>query len=78
MHARALCADATEVLQEDVMEFVNSIAQIVHSEVRLRGGDLLQAGGSTTSTRAAAPLRLLAVLLKHALCALHACRAVQR
>lgn len=27
------CADATEVLQEDVMEFVNSIAQIVHSEV---------------------------------------------
>ncbi|KAI7843293.1 hypothetical protein COHA_003125 [Chlorella ohadii] len=30
--------DATEVLQEDVMEFVNSIAQIVHSEVALHGG----------------------------------------
>ena len=26
-------ADTTEVLQEDVMEFVNSIAQIVHQEV---------------------------------------------
>ncbi len=25
--------DATEVLQEGVMEFVNSIAQIVHTEV---------------------------------------------
>lgn len=39
--APALCffvADATEVLQEDVMEFVNSIAQIVHSEVALHGG----------------------------------------
>ena len=30
--------DATEVLQEDVMEFVNSIARIVHMEVSLHGG----------------------------------------
>ncbi|KAL4852756.1 Ras guanine nucleotide exchange factor W [Chlorella vulgaris] len=30
--------DATEVLQEDVMEFVNSIAQIVHGEVALHSG----------------------------------------
>lgn len=30
--------DATEVLQEGVMEFVNSIAQIVHMEVHLLGG----------------------------------------
>lgn len=30
--------DATEVLQEGVMEFVNSIAQIVHMEVSLHGG----------------------------------------
>ncbi|KAL4447395.1 hypothetical protein ABPG75_004614 [Micractinium tetrahymenae] len=30
--------DATEVLQEEVMEFVNSIAQIVHQEVALHGG----------------------------------------
>lgn len=30
--------DATEVLQEDVMEFVNSIAKIVHMEVSLHGG----------------------------------------
>lgn len=30
--------DATEVLQEDVMEFVNSIAKIVHMETSLHGG----------------------------------------
>jgi len=30
--------DTTEVLQEDVMEFVNSIAKIVHMEVALHGG----------------------------------------
>ena len=30
--------DATEVLQEEVMEFVNSIAKIVHMEVSLHGG----------------------------------------
>ena len=30
--------DATEVLQEDVMEFVNSISKIVHMEVSLHGG----------------------------------------
>ena len=30
--------DATEVLQEDIMEFVNSIARIVHMEVSLHGG----------------------------------------
>jgi len=30
--------DATEVLQEEVMEFVNSIANIVHTEVSLHGG----------------------------------------
>lgn len=30
--------DATEVLQEEVMEFVNSIAKIVHVEVALHGG----------------------------------------
>jgi len=30
--------DATEVLQEGVMEFVNSIAKIVHMEVSLHGG----------------------------------------
>ena len=30
--------DATEVLQEDVMEFVNTIAHIVHLEVRGRSG----------------------------------------
>ena len=30
--------DATEVLQEEVMEFVNSIANIVHTEVALHGG----------------------------------------
>lgn len=30
--------DTTEVLQEEVMEFVNSIASIVHSEVSLHGG----------------------------------------
>lgn len=30
--------DATEILQEGVMEFVNSIAQIVHMEVSLHGG----------------------------------------
>ena len=30
--------DATEVLQEEVMEFVNSIANIVHMEVSLHGG----------------------------------------
>jgi len=30
--------DATEILQEGVMEFVNSIAQIVHMEVALHGG----------------------------------------
>lgn len=30
--------DATEVLQEDIMEFVNSIAKIVHMEVSLHGG----------------------------------------
>ncbi len=30
--------DATEVLQEDVMEFVNSIARIVHGEVARRKG----------------------------------------
>ncbi len=30
--------DATEVLQEEVMEFVNSIASIVHTEVALHGG----------------------------------------
>ena len=30
--------DATEVLQEEVMEFVNSIAHIVHTTVALHGG----------------------------------------
>ena len=30
--------DATEVLQEGIMEFVNSIAKIVHMEVALHGG----------------------------------------
>ncbi len=30
--------DATEVLQEDVMEFVNTIAKIVHMETSLHGG----------------------------------------
>ena len=30
--------DTTEVLQEEVMEFVNSIAKIVHMEVSLHGG----------------------------------------
>jgi len=30
--------DITEVLQEDVMEFVNYIASIVHAEVSLHGG----------------------------------------
>ena len=30
--------DATEVLQEEVMEFVNSIAKIVHMETSLHGG----------------------------------------
>ena len=30
--------DATEVLQEEVMEFVNSISKIVHMEVSLHGG----------------------------------------
>jgi class 3 adenylate cyclase len=30
--------DATEVLQEEVMEFVNAIAAIVHTEVALHGG----------------------------------------
>jgi hypothetical protein len=30
--------DTTEVLQEDVMEFVNSIAKIVHTEVARHGG----------------------------------------
>jgi len=30
--------DATEILQEGVMEFVNSIAQIVHMEVHMHGG----------------------------------------
>lgn len=30
--------DATEVLQEEVMEFVNSISKIVHTEVSLHGG----------------------------------------
>ena len=30
--------DATEVLQEDVMEFVNAIAALVHREVALHGG----------------------------------------
>ena len=30
--------DATEVLQEEVMEFVNSIASVVHSEVARHGG----------------------------------------
>eukprot|EP00891_Asterochloris_glomerata_P009900 jgi/Astpho2/9900/e_gw1.00152.86.1_t len=30
--------DTTEVLQEDIMEFVNSIADIVHTEVALHGG----------------------------------------
>ena len=49
MHARQVTAifgfcdirnftDATEVLQEDIMEFVNSIAKIVHMEVSLHGG----------------------------------------
>eukprot|EP00210_Caulerpa_lentillifera_P001909 g1836.t1 len=30
--------DTTEVLQEEIMEFVNAIAQIVHSEVAYHGG----------------------------------------
>lgn len=30
--------DATEILQEEIMEFVNSIASIVHTEVALHGG----------------------------------------
>lgn len=30
--------DTTEVLQEDIMEFVNTIAKIVHVEVHLHGG----------------------------------------
>ena len=30
--------DATEVLQQEVMEFVNTIARIVHMEVSLHGG----------------------------------------
>lgn len=30
--------DSTEVLQEEVMKFVNNIAQIVHTEVALHGG----------------------------------------
>lgn len=30
--------DTTEVLQEEVMKFVNNIAQIVHTEVALHGG----------------------------------------
>lgn len=30
--------DVTEVLQEEVMNYVNTIAQIVHSEVHLHGG----------------------------------------
>ena len=30
--------DVTEVLQQGVMEFVNTIAAIVHSEVHLHGG----------------------------------------
>ena len=30
--------DATEVLQEGIMEFVNSIAKIVHMEVAMHGG----------------------------------------
>ena len=30
--------DATEVLQEDIMEFVNSIADVVHTEVAIHQG----------------------------------------
>ena len=30
--------DTTEVLQEEIMEFVNAIAHIVHSEVAYHGG----------------------------------------
>lgn len=30
--------DTTEILQEEVMEFVNNIARIVHTEVALHGG----------------------------------------
>lgn len=34
--------DTTEVLQEDIMEFVNSIADIVHTEVGPAGHDAEQ------------------------------------
>ena len=37
--------DATEVLQEDVMEFVNTIAKIVHQEVSVGEGGRVVGGG---------------------------------
>ena len=39
--------DTTEVLQEDIMEFVNSIADIVHTEVRLAGHVVVLSGLGT-------------------------------
>ena len=37
--------DTTEVLQEDIMEFVNTIADIVHTEVRVQHGSTQRARG---------------------------------
>ena len=35
-----MCAAYASVLQEGIMEFVNTIAKIVHMEVHLHGGGL--------------------------------------